>query len=267
MVLARHNIVLGELVTEPTVLVVTAGYSDAPQPQESCRSSEVLAVHPRAEYWTSARMDDEPGFESWMHLYVSRVSWSSGRLDPILRMVADDVVANVVVTAADLRWLYHPYDGGMDVMLSSMAERDALRDRIRTGCRRTRAVCDTHAKPRALTSPSARICRRVRATTHLLGMTDGGHTAPGPVAEPGYCSAESRRPGTHGRLKGVWGHRRAASHQGFKSPPVRASSSAAVIARQAARQSLNVAAEPVTACADLPMSGCRSRLSPRVAKP
>jgi hypothetical protein len=54
----------------------------------------------------------------------------------------------------------------------------------------------------------------------MIGMTGGGHNAPGPVAEPGYCNAESRRPGTHGRLEGVWGHRRAAPHQGFESPPV-----------------------------------------------
>ena len=50
IVLARHNIVLGELVTGPTVLVVTAGYSDTEQPQEPCRSPETLAVHPGAVY-------------------------------------------------------------------------------------------------------------------------------------------------------------------------------------------------------------------------
>lgn len=46
-------------------------------------------------------------------------------------------------------------------------------------------------------------------------------TSSGPVAEPGYRSASSRRPGTHGRLEGAWGHRCAVPHQGFKSPPVR----------------------------------------------
>jgi hypothetical protein len=129
MVLVRHNVVLGELMTGPTVLVVTAGYSDAAQPQEPCRSPETLAVHPRALYWTSVCMDDEPGFENWMHLYVSRRSWSVGCLDPLLRQVADDVIANVLVADTSLRWLYHPYNGGMDVVLSSTAERDAVRDR------------------------------------------------------------------------------------------------------------------------------------------
>ena len=129
MVLARHNAVLGELVTGPTVLVATAGYSDAPLPPEPCRSPETVALHPRAVYWASACIDDEPGFETWMHLYISRLPWSVGSLDPLLRQVADDVIANVLVADTDLRWLYHPYDGGMDVMLTSAGQRDALRDR------------------------------------------------------------------------------------------------------------------------------------------
>src|SRR5690349_115608 len=131
IILARHNTVLGELVTAPTVLVVTAGYSDAPEPPESSRSPETVAVHPNAAYWTSVCIDDEPDLESWMHLYVSQTPWSVGCLDPLLLQVADDVIANVLVADSDLQWLYHPYDGGMDVMLSSTAKRDALRDRHR----------------------------------------------------------------------------------------------------------------------------------------
>jgi hypothetical protein len=46
--LTRHNTVLGELITESPALVVTVGYSDAPEPQEPCRSPETVAVHPDA---------------------------------------------------------------------------------------------------------------------------------------------------------------------------------------------------------------------------
>jgi hypothetical protein len=49
----------------------------------------------------------------------------------LLRRVADDVITNVVPADTGLGWLYHPYDGGMDVIMSSSAERDALRDRHR----------------------------------------------------------------------------------------------------------------------------------------
>ena len=132
IVLSRHNSVLAELVSGCEVLVVTAGYSDAPEPGGSCRSPETVAVHPPdARYWTSVSMDDEPGFESWMHLYVSRMPWTAGCLELLLRQVADDVIANVILADLGLRWLYHPYDGGMDVILSSSGERDVLRNRHR----------------------------------------------------------------------------------------------------------------------------------------
>jgi hypothetical protein len=58
-------------------------------------------VHPDATYWTSVRINDEPGFESWMHLSVSRLAWSAGCLDPLLREVADDVIANVLLADVD----------------------------------------------------------------------------------------------------------------------------------------------------------------------
>ncbi|WP_433368975.1 DUF3885 domain-containing protein [Actinoplanes sp. CA-142083] len=128
-ILARNNAILAELVTAPEILVITAGYSDTPEPREPCRSPETVAVHPGATYWTSVPMEDAPGAESWMHLYASRTPWSVGCVDSLLRQVADDVIANVVVADAGLRWLCHPYDGGIDVILPSEGERDALRRR------------------------------------------------------------------------------------------------------------------------------------------
>ena len=54
IVMARHNTVLAELVTGTAVLVVTAGYSDAAEPERPFRSPETVAAHPGATYWTSA---------------------------------------------------------------------------------------------------------------------------------------------------------------------------------------------------------------------
>jgi hypothetical protein len=129
IILARHRTILTELIISPTVLVVTPAYSDQPTPPEVGRSAETTAVHPAATYWSSVRLSDEPDWPSWIHLYVSQTPWVPGGLDPLLRHVADDVIANVLITDAALRWLYHPYDGGMDVILPTTAERDSLRRR------------------------------------------------------------------------------------------------------------------------------------------
>jgi hypothetical protein len=41
--------------------------------------------------------------------------------------VANDVMEEVIVTDAELNWLYHPYDGGVDVIVSGPDVRDELR--------------------------------------------------------------------------------------------------------------------------------------------
>ena len=67
---------------------------------------------------------EEPNF--W-HVFASRHCWLPGGFDPIVRLVADWTLANVMIVPLDCRWLLHPYDGGMDVILDSSATRDALK--------------------------------------------------------------------------------------------------------------------------------------------
>jgi hypothetical protein len=119
--------------------------SDAYDPPESCRSPETVAVHPNAWHWTSVCIDGGPGFENWMHLYVGRTPWSVGRLDPLLRQVADDVIANVLVADTGLGWLYHPYDGGMDVLRRLRPSVTLFGTGIPIGSPRTQTACNPNA--------------------------------------------------------------------------------------------------------------------------
>jgi hypothetical protein len=48
-------------------------------------------------------------------------------LDRLLRLVADHVTSDVIITNSELNWLYHPYDGGADIIANSAAQRDQLR--------------------------------------------------------------------------------------------------------------------------------------------
>ena len=49
--------------------------------------------------------------------------------DPIVALVADDRVTDVIIVALDGRWLVHPYDGGMDLITGSSEHRDAIKER------------------------------------------------------------------------------------------------------------------------------------------
>ncbi|MFJ2033942.1 hypothetical protein [Streptosporangium sp. NPDC087985] len=46
--------------------------------------------------------------------------------------MADDEINGVLLGPPDLGWLYHPYDGGADVILSTRAERNGLKARHHT---------------------------------------------------------------------------------------------------------------------------------------
>ncbi len=130
MILDRHYTVLSELDPGPDILVVTAEWTKtaATMPQMWPRRSEVA---PDAWHWRTLLEDpdDDPEYRSHMQLYVQVLPWLVGSMDGLLRAVADDELANVIVTPTNLRWLYHPYDGGADVILATNAERDGLKAR------------------------------------------------------------------------------------------------------------------------------------------
>jgi len=130
--LGRHNTILDELVdldfrTAGRLLVVTCQWSHSATPVR--READLDRLQPNALYWTAVCQEDDGDFVSWRHLYVTELQWTRGSLDPILRYVVDDRTAGVMVTGLGLTWIYHPYDGGADVLLPTTAARDALRGR------------------------------------------------------------------------------------------------------------------------------------------
>lgn len=45
----------------------------------------------------------------------------------LLLAIADDATRDIIICPKNLAWLYHPYDGGMDVIASDVSTRDRLR--------------------------------------------------------------------------------------------------------------------------------------------
>jgi hypothetical protein len=130
-VIERHNRVLGELTRKgETVALLTTGYSETAEPVRAER--ELSELDPLAQPWHTVAMHQQPdNFPApcFWHVFVSEWRWSPGVFDPIVRLVADDVIGNIMITALDCRWLLHPYDGGMDVIVESTAARDMLKVR------------------------------------------------------------------------------------------------------------------------------------------
>jgi hypothetical protein len=127
-VLARHNRILGDLLGPGrAVVLLTTGYSDVPAP--ALPPPELRPLDPHARLWRSVPLHERDGSAgpSYWHVFASEWEWQPGRFDPVVRLVADDVLRDVMVVPPDCRWLLHPYDGGMDVILESLAARGRLR--------------------------------------------------------------------------------------------------------------------------------------------
>jgi hypothetical protein len=122
VVLERYNTVLDELFAGEDVYVITPVWT---------AEAELPSFRPGAGYWRTLLVADDPDpeFRTYWHLTAVRRPWRRGCVDELLRDVADDAVAGVLITDTGMRRVHHPYDGGADVFLESSEERDGMRDR------------------------------------------------------------------------------------------------------------------------------------------
>jgi hypothetical protein len=133
VLLGRHHRVLDELDASlspgrsPEVLVFTAVWSQTSAPAD--REKLIRCAQPDAEWWESMLYNnsDSPEWPVWIHVYVGRLPFAPEALDPLLRLAADDQTRGLIIAETDLNWLYHPYDGGADVIAPTSTIKESLR--------------------------------------------------------------------------------------------------------------------------------------------
>ncbi|MFD7442233.1 hypothetical protein [Streptomyces sp. NPDC059909] len=130
IVLDRYNTILDELFAGMDVFVVTMDWSNTPTGPAGYPTPR-QELHPDSvHWWTEAELDDpDPEFHTHTRLYADRRPWRHGCIDDLLRAVADEAVVEVFITDTELHRIHHPYDGGADVILTTPAERDRIRNR------------------------------------------------------------------------------------------------------------------------------------------
>lgn len=126
-VLRRHNIILQELCgNESKVLVVLPEYSE--KNMSTKPESKLSSLFPVTEYWCSLEQhEDDDDFESYWHFHVSEVTFSGSEFNSLFRKVANDEARNIMIICPRKGIVFHPYDGGADVVLASTEKRDHLK--------------------------------------------------------------------------------------------------------------------------------------------
>ncbi len=122
VVLERYNTVLEELFAGADVYVITPLWTT---------EADVPPLEPVTGYWQSLLVEDDPDpeFRTYCHLFAARRPWQRGCIDDLLRDIADDKMAGILITDTRMQRIHHPYDGGADVFLATPEERDRMRDR------------------------------------------------------------------------------------------------------------------------------------------
>lgn len=93
VVLERYNTVLDELFAGADVYVITPLWTT---------EAEVPPSQAVTGYWQSLLVEDDPdpAFRTYCHLFVARRPWRRGCIDDLLRDIADDKVAGVLINPA-----------------------------------------------------------------------------------------------------------------------------------------------------------------------
>jgi hypothetical protein len=65
-----------------------------------------------------------------MAIHATESHQPSEELDALIRAVVDEQLVGMIIVPPSGAWLYHPYDGGADVIAQSPHARDALRERF-----------------------------------------------------------------------------------------------------------------------------------------
>lgn len=123
-ILRRYNTVASALLGdgEPIVVVYTA-YSDTEAPTPPADHPAVLASLELVHFDTRAIADPN----LYWHFWAANATWQPGRFDDLLVRVANDEIENVLLVHPGRRAVFHPYDGGADVIGADIFVRDSLR--------------------------------------------------------------------------------------------------------------------------------------------
>jgi hypothetical protein len=128
ILLARHHQVLSELQGgSARDLLLIRSRADA---DGSFSASRGFRLEARATplWQTFVDRDDSEGDSVRWYTFADRIAPTREALDPLLRRIADDQ-DRAILTNDQLDWLYAPYDGGADVIVETVDERDQLRTR------------------------------------------------------------------------------------------------------------------------------------------
>ena len=126
-ILSRHNTILCEITDHSgDIVVILPEYSEARDPTNPVKV--LNEMFPASKYWRSIAQHEQcDEDEYYWHLHVVSIPYSGSELNSLLRLVVNDEIRNIMVVALSSEVVYHPYDGGADIVMHSTERRDEIK--------------------------------------------------------------------------------------------------------------------------------------------
>ena len=132
----RHNMILSDLIgVENPFFLLTANYRMINE--EPTQDKRLVKLNLQSEYWRNiCPFEDSP--EIYWDIYFDELIWKENSLNDLLCLVADEEISNVIFFSARKNLIYHPYDGGADIILETTELRDFYKNKYKIGYRNIR---------------------------------------------------------------------------------------------------------------------------------
>jgi hypothetical protein len=133
-ILRRHNTLCSDLFSksEAIYLLLTQGSDTKKVISPKYIEHKISSI----SYLTSVIIKDKEADDNtqyFYHIWSCKLHWEFGILDELLKKVADWEIVNLILVDSHSNYLYYPYDGGADIIVTSSAERDSYKKSTKPG--------------------------------------------------------------------------------------------------------------------------------------
>ncbi|MDQ3634063.1 MAG: hypothetical protein M3405_06075 [Acidobacteriota bacterium] len=130
-ILKRHILILSDLMEENhSLILVSFGYGLNEKFIE--KNNQFVNLGFQENFWMSINVSDESDEESYFwNVFYDEIKFCENSLNNLFRLIADEEIENIILFSIEKNFVYHPYDGGADIILENSNLRDKYKDKYK----------------------------------------------------------------------------------------------------------------------------------------
>jgi hypothetical protein len=127
----RHNLILSDLFgTNQHFVLITMGYGFNDKTISADEKLKDLRF--QNNFWLSIDVSDETDKVPYLwNLFYDELKWKENLLDNLFRFVVDDEIREIMLFSTEQNFVYHPYDGGADIICQNSVLKDKYKEKYK----------------------------------------------------------------------------------------------------------------------------------------